>query len=240
MVLFLNISIGQRVEVYFKGQIFSATVKYKGGLSNVTGDWVGVELDKPVGKHSGIFKGREYFTCKTKHGIFVHPSRIRFTPLKRNIFDTYKSVSPRSYVEETLFRPTSAPRVIGPYDPVSVSETFARSASAGFYDMNASWHAGKKCLSKSESFACAPTPDFHRSHNIGRTLTPKKPQRPKSAMDLSISNGRTSPLRTFYSRTDSPFISSPAVPKTHMPSEALKLQDMRGWSCTQKPREWSI
>ena len=36
-----------------------------------------------VGKHSGIFKGREYFTCKTKHGIFVHPSRIRFTPLKR-------------------------------------------------------------------------------------------------------------------------------------------------------------
>ena len=106
--------------------------------------------------------------------------------------------------------------------------------------MNASWHAGKKCLSKSESFACAPTPDFHRSHNIGRTLTPKKPQRPKSAMDLSISNGRTSPLRTFYSRTDSPFISSPAVPKTHMPSEALKLQDMRGWSCTQKPREWSI
>jgi tubulin-folding cofactor B len=214
-------------------------VKYKGGLSNVTGDWVGVELDQPVGKHSGIFKGREYFTCKTQHGIFVHPSRIRFTPLRRNIFDTYRTVSPRSYVEETLFRSSSAPKVTGPYDPVSVSDTFVRAASTGFEDPNASWHAGRRYLSKSESFNCDTSPSFNLSHTVGRTLRPKKPQRPKSAMDLS-SSGRTSPLRRFYGRTDSPFISSPTVPKTHMPREALELQDVRGWTSTPKPREWTL
>ncbi|XP_022093777.1 dynactin subunit 1-like [Acanthaster planci] len=249
MVLFLNINIGQRVEVYYKGQIFAGTVKYKGGLSNVKGDWVGVDLDEPVGKHSGIFKGREYFTCTPKHGIFIHPSRIRFTPLKRNIFDTYRSVSPSSYVDETLFRSSSVPRATGPYDPVSVSDTFTRLASAGFENPSASWHAGKKCLSKSDSFSCSPTPSFNLSHSVGRAFTPKKPQRPKSAMELSSRGGNwgvdgggrcTSPLRRFHSRADSPFISRPAVPKTHMPAEALRLQDMRGWACTPKPREWAL
>ncbi|XP_038050459.1 dynactin subunit 1-like [Patiria miniata] len=246
MVLFLNINIGQRVEVYYKGQIFAGTVKYKGGLSNIKGDWVGVHLDEPVGKHSGIFKGREYFTCTPKHGIFIHPSRIRFTPLKRNIFDTYRTVSPGSYVDETLFGAKSVPKPIGLYDPVSVSDTFVSLATAGFNDPSASWHAGKKCLSKSESFSCSSSPSFSHSHSVGRTL---KPERPKSAMELSGGSwGRTkggtgrctSPLRRFYSRADSPFISRPAVPKTHMPTEALQLQDMRGWSCTSKPREWSL
>ena len=47
MVLFENININQRVEVKWKGQIEPGTVKYKGCINGVPGDWVGVSLDYP-------------------------------------------------------------------------------------------------------------------------------------------------------------------------------------------------
>lgn len=47
MVLFINININQRVEVIYKGEVHEGTVKYKGGLTNTTGDWVGLDLDEP-------------------------------------------------------------------------------------------------------------------------------------------------------------------------------------------------
>ena len=45
MVLFVNVNIGQRVEVKWKNRIVPGTVKYKGGVNRVAGDWVGVALD---------------------------------------------------------------------------------------------------------------------------------------------------------------------------------------------------
>ena len=52
MVLFININVGQRVEVIYQGEVHQATVKYKGGLANTTGDWVGLELDEPGNEYS--------------------------------------------------------------------------------------------------------------------------------------------------------------------------------------------
>jgi hypothetical protein len=46
MVLFDNISIGQKVEVLRSGRVFSGVVKFKGFLNNVPGEWVGVALDQ--------------------------------------------------------------------------------------------------------------------------------------------------------------------------------------------------
>lgn len=37
------------------------------------GDFVGVELDDPLGKNNGTVKGVRYFSCKPKHGLFVRP-----------------------------------------------------------------------------------------------------------------------------------------------------------------------
>ena len=45
MVLFENINVNQRVEVLLDGDIYSATVKYKGCINGVAGEWVGLELD---------------------------------------------------------------------------------------------------------------------------------------------------------------------------------------------------
>lgn len=47
MVLFDNITNNQRVEVRHDGQIVSGTVKFKGSLNGVKGEWVGIALDKP-------------------------------------------------------------------------------------------------------------------------------------------------------------------------------------------------
>ena len=38
---------------------------------------MGVELDKPDGKHDGMVMGRKYFHCRPGHGIFVRPESVR-------------------------------------------------------------------------------------------------------------------------------------------------------------------
>jgi len=34
-------------------------------------EWIGVELERPIGKHDGKVKNVRYFTSKPKHGTFV-------------------------------------------------------------------------------------------------------------------------------------------------------------------------
>lgn len=34
-------------------------------------EWIGVELERPIGKHDGKVKSVRYFTAKAKHGTFV-------------------------------------------------------------------------------------------------------------------------------------------------------------------------
>jgi hypothetical protein len=38
--------------------------------------WVGLELEKPVGRCRGDFKGVEYFACDKRHGVFVKPNQV--------------------------------------------------------------------------------------------------------------------------------------------------------------------
>ena len=52
MVLFENVAVNQRVEVLRDGQVYSGTVKYKGNINGISGEWVGIELD---------LSGTEYF-----------------------------------------------------------------------------------------------------------------------------------------------------------------------------------
>lgn len=47
MVLFSNINLNQRVELQHDNQIYTGTVKYKGGVNTLIGDWVGISLDYP-------------------------------------------------------------------------------------------------------------------------------------------------------------------------------------------------
>jgi len=51
-------------------------VHFYGKTKFAQGVWVGIELDAPLGNHSGSIKGETYFTCKDKHGVFVRPGQV--------------------------------------------------------------------------------------------------------------------------------------------------------------------
>lgn len=50
------------------------TVKFLGSTDFAAGEWLGIELDDKAGKNDGSVKGKQYFTCKAEHGIFVRPT----------------------------------------------------------------------------------------------------------------------------------------------------------------------
>ena len=52
-------------------------VRFIGSIEGKTGEWIGVELAKPIGKNNGDYMGKEYFECPPMHGIFVRPKLIK-------------------------------------------------------------------------------------------------------------------------------------------------------------------
>ena len=53
------------------GERCSGTLLFKGNVQFAPGIWVGVELDKPEGRHDGMEGGVRYFKCKSGHGLMV-------------------------------------------------------------------------------------------------------------------------------------------------------------------------
>lgn len=52
----------------------NAIVRYYGPVAFGPGDWVGLELDAPVGKTDGNVSGIPYFSCPKDCGLFVKAS----------------------------------------------------------------------------------------------------------------------------------------------------------------------
>ncbi|KAI5168788.1 hypothetical protein PAEPH01_0421 [Pancytospora epiphaga] len=55
---------------------FNGIVRYIGKVDGKSGEWVGIELDSPIGSNDGSYRGRQYFTCPPKCGVFVRTSRL--------------------------------------------------------------------------------------------------------------------------------------------------------------------
>lgn len=68
-----ELTVDTRVEVQGK----PGTVRFVGTTSFQTGKWVGIELDAPNGKNSGVVQGKRYFECRANHGVFVRPSQVK-------------------------------------------------------------------------------------------------------------------------------------------------------------------
>ncbi|RLW04425.1 hypothetical protein DV515_00005855 [Chloebia gouldiae] len=88
------VAVGEQVCV---GSNKMGTVRYVGTVDFSAGIWVGVELNVQMGKHDGIVKGREYFHCKPRHGVFVRPGRLSKAPAPaRKWSSTSRSQAPSS------------------------------------------------------------------------------------------------------------------------------------------------
>ncbi|PWW73898.1 hypothetical protein C7212DRAFT_359190 [Tuber magnatum] len=68
-----DFQIGDHVDA--NGQ--HAIVRFVGETSFAPGEWLGVELDAPLGKNNGTIQGQRYFECEDRYGIFLRPSIAR-------------------------------------------------------------------------------------------------------------------------------------------------------------------
>ena len=66
-------NVGDRV---FVGGTKPGHIRFLGKTQFADGEWIGCELDQPLGKNNGTVQGVSYFTCSPNHGIFVNPSKV--------------------------------------------------------------------------------------------------------------------------------------------------------------------
>ena len=67
----------------FKDQ--TGTIKFVGETDFSTGVWCGLVLEIPMGKNNGTVRGKSYFECKDKHGLFVRPEHLTFVEGKQKL-----------------------------------------------------------------------------------------------------------------------------------------------------------
>ena len=78
----IEFSVGARVLI---NNELSGTIRFLGNTSFQTGKWMGVELDEPIGKNSGVVQGKRYFDCKNNHGMFIRPANAKLIEVKEKI-----------------------------------------------------------------------------------------------------------------------------------------------------------
>ena len=103
--LALHLRAGSRVAVRLRDFAIdgadapAGTVRWRGQLRGVAGqgDFLGIELDQPLGKHDGMLEGVRYFAGKDGHCVFVRPSAARALPaVDRRASDAMAAAAPAS------------------------------------------------------------------------------------------------------------------------------------------------
>lgn len=74
-----DVRVGDRVCVFINEERCLGMVKYLGLFDPQpdSGQWCGIKLDRPLGKHNGVVRGRRYFSCKENHGLLVKLEKIQ-------------------------------------------------------------------------------------------------------------------------------------------------------------------
>lgn len=73
-------------------------IRFLGATQFQTGDWVGIEMEKPLGRNNGCVAGVQYFDCKEQHGIFVRPHTVSKHPPSRDRAEREKATNRRKSV----------------------------------------------------------------------------------------------------------------------------------------------
>ncbi|KAK2150521.1 hypothetical protein LSH36_402g03045 [Paralvinella palmiformis] len=63
-----HLKVGDKVKI---SGVKTGVVRFYGRTHFADGDWCGIELDEPEGRHDGLIEGTRYFQCKPKHGLFA-------------------------------------------------------------------------------------------------------------------------------------------------------------------------
>eukprot|EP00435_Cladocopium_sp_Y103_P019926 s344_g4.t2 len=74
-----NFKVGAHVLVR-PAQNSAGIVRFVGTTQFAEGEWVGIELEKPLGKNDGTVKGVAYFSCPAMHGIFARHHHVLEAP----------------------------------------------------------------------------------------------------------------------------------------------------------------
>ena len=244
MVLLVDIYVGQYVQVRLKDKIVFGTVRYKGHLNGVEGDWVGVELEYPLGKHNGVWRGRQYFSASPNHGIFTHACNLRHHRKARSSKDTYKKVNDESSFDETLFAPIKSssspsttathhnnPEVLaksGKIGCYSIDLGYLQRAKKGFKESSSSWHQ-REYHPLSHSVGSCPSELLVKNHpHLFPSFT-----EPVSGADKESSSGNSKYFSSLHA----------SIPHYTMP-HSLQLKQVKkkgGWNNkTKKPRFISV
>lgn len=77
------LAVGVRCELRSTGTGLRASLKRFGEVAYIgsvrglpEGQWIGVRLDKPLGRNDGTVEGERYFECKPLHGAFVRREKL--------------------------------------------------------------------------------------------------------------------------------------------------------------------
>ncbi|KAJ3329639.1 hypothetical protein HDU76_007506 [Blyttiomyces sp. JEL0837] len=73
-----EVRVGDRACVVINEERCLGMVKYVGIFDPYpsSGLWCGIKLDRPLGKHDGVVRGKRYFSCEENHGLFVKIDKV--------------------------------------------------------------------------------------------------------------------------------------------------------------------
>eukprot|EP01083_Nonionella_stella_P001363 3924_1 len=128
-----------RDQVKCKKQQCNGTVRFIGTPYSVkdSGVFYGVELDEPIGKNNGTVKGRWYFTCKDRFGVFLNASGLTAltTPHDTNIIGSQQAIYPPPtppVYQQSILRNHPSPSYQQPTYQDIVYKDFIASSSSSF------------------------------------------------------------------------------------------------------------
>jgi hypothetical protein len=106
-------------------------VAYIGVTQFAAGEWVGIELDSPLGKNDGSVSGVRYFTCKALHGVFAKASKLTrlSSDTESSVLPTQSDTSNSSCTEKTEAAELVSPAFSASDAPESATEITSQSIS---------------------------------------------------------------------------------------------------------------
>ncbi len=98
--------------------IKTGRLRYIGPAHFTEGEWCGIELDEPDGKHDGIVEGKRYFTCIPNHGIFAPLQKVEpYHHSQNGVSDSEKAEIKRDASPANVGSHLKQPKISGLVQP---------------------------------------------------------------------------------------------------------------------------